>query len=260
MALSAETKKQKLTKKMSGEENRLKTFENWPCPFVSPRTLAKIGFYYIGPHDQVECHFCKIKISSWEMGDNEIIEHDRWSKNCPLLRGCYTSNISLEPISELDELLNKLNEYKLNKKSDAYEETPLDYWTIKKNEWINSCPEGLELDELKSHVNMCIKYIKEKIKRAQTPHFPEFECTTSRLETFIGWPKSVKQTPEQLSEAGFFYTQKEDRVICFSCGGGLYKWTEKDDPWEQHALHYNKCVYLQLKKDSWMMKFTINND
>lgn len=37
-------------------------------------------------------------------------------------------------------------------------------------------------------------------------------------------------------------------MICFSCGGGLCKWAEHDDPWEQHALWYKTCNYLQLVK------------
>lgn len=39
---------------------------------------------------------------------------------------------------------------------------------------------------------------------------------TKRLKTFEGWPHLENQTPMQLSEAGFCYTQKGDRVICFS--------------------------------------------
>lgn len=68
------------------------------------------------------------------------------------------------------------------------------------------------------------------------------------MQSFDVWPKTLKQTPEQLSAAGFFYTHKHDRVICICCGGGLHSWEEDDDPWEQHALHYGTCEYLQLVK------------
>lgn len=80
--------------------------------------------------------------------------------------------------------------------------------------------------------------------------FVEFYLESARLQTFDGWPKTLKQTPEQLSAAGFFYTQKDDRVICFCCGGGLHAWQEQDDPWEQHALHHDACEYLQSVKGS----------
>lgn len=81
------------------------------------------------------------------------------------------------------------------------------------------------------------------------PAFPEYSVPRARLSSFDDWPKThKKQTSEQLCEAGFFYTQKDDRVICFCCGGGLYKWEQEDEPWEQHALHHGECDYLQLMK------------
>lgn len=80
------------------EEQRLKTFErNWPLTFISARTLAKTGFYYIGPQDQVRCYFCKVEVSQWDAGDNEVTEHSRWSPHCPLLKRRDTPNVPLEP-------------------------------------------------------------------------------------------------------------------------------------------------------------------
>lgn len=90
--------------------------------------------------------------------------------------------------------------------------------------------------------------LAEFLPSAKHPDFPEFAIETVRLQTFDEWPKTLKQRPKQLSDAGFFYTQKGDRVICFSCGGGLCDWVEQDDPWEQHAIWYDKCEYLRLVK------------
>lgn len=74
---------------LNDELNRLSTFSNdWPHAFINPKELAKTGFYYIGPHDQVKCYICQIQVSSWEMGDDEITEHIRWSPCCPLVRLC----------------------------------------------------------------------------------------------------------------------------------------------------------------------------
>lgn len=82
----------------------------------------------------------------------------------------------------------------------------------------------------------------------QMEDFPEYSTELSRLSSFYHWPVSMKQTPKQLTDAGFFYTGRGDRVICFSCGGGLNSWEPDDDPWEQHALHYRKCHYVYLMK------------
>lgn len=204
---------------LNEEINRLKTFnKEWPHAYISPKKLAKTGLYYIGPHDQVECLFCKIKISSWEMGDNEVLEHERWSRNCPLLNGQITLNIPFGPIQELKELLSTVSD------------------KIREPVWIEK------------YVETPSFFFKKERTSENRPDFPEFMDEPKRLQTYENWPKSSTQSPNQLSEAGFFYTQKEDRVICFSCGGGLYKWMEQDNSWEQHALWYGTCKYMQDKK------------
>lgn len=237
---SENTSIQMSTNDLSREENRLKTFDtNWPLTFISPRILAKTGFYYLGPHDQVKCYFCKVEISSWESGDNEVSEHSRWSPNCPLLRRRETANVPLEPTTELDELLPPVSydvcgTYGIDRRPGAYTETPFSpsssTVTVENNTVNNSTTVERETQTLKH------------------PDFPEYAIETARLRSFDEWPKTMKQRPDQLSDAGFFYTQKGDRVICFSCGGGLRDWDEQDDPWEQHALWYSKCDYLRLIK------------
>lgn len=82
----------------------------------------------------------------------------------------------------------------------------------------------------------------------ETAEYPEFVLKTTRLASFIDWPKCLRQKPDQLSDAGFFYIGKGDRVICFCCGGGLRQWGEDDDVWEEHGFHYNNCKYMQLCK------------
>lgn len=254
------------------EEQRLKTFERWPHSFISSRTLAKTGFYYIGPHDQVRCYFCKVEVSRWESGDNEVNEHNRWSPNCPLLKRRDTSNVPLEPgkinspiysfqefrptrlnlsfvqylccglspalVSELEELLPPLTfdvcgPCGIDVRPGSYTETQFTSST------------SAEAEEPTANNHQTPEHETQTLKH---PDFPEYAIETARLRSFDEWPKTMKQRPKQLSDAGFFYTQKSDRVICFSCGGGLRDWDEQDDPWEQHALWYSKCDYLRLVK------------
>lgn len=217
---------------LNNEENRLKTFEdNWPHVHISPRILAKTGCYYIGPYDQVKCHFCKIKISSWEIGSNEINEHElecsHSYKICPLLYQKETLNIPLEPVSELEKLLAKVGPkpLEIEQSLNAYTETPPEYW-----------------------INEMYQMERYWTKNYTQPDFPHLKNFKDRLDTFKEWPKTHKQTPQQMSESGFFYTGKQDRVICFSCGGGLTDWVEEDDPWEEHARWYGHCNYLTAEK------------
>lgn len=83
---------------------------------------------------------------------------------------------------------------------------------------------------------------------SSNPEYPQFMTESERIKTFLGWPCDMKQQPAQLAEAGFFYIGTNDSVKCFQCGGGLTRWTETDIPWEQHAIWYERCLFLKLKK------------
>ncbi|XP_047990048.1 baculoviral IAP repeat-containing protein 3-like isoform X2 [Leguminivora glycinivorella] len=80
------------------------------------------------------------------------------------------------------------------------------------------------------------------------PVHPRYATEAARLRTFKDWPKSMKQKPEELAEAGFYYTGQSDKTKCFYCDGGLKDWEEDDVPWEQHARWFDRCAYVQLVK------------
>ncbi|AAP85726.1 iap-3 [Adoxophyes orana granulovirus] len=69
-----------------------------------------------------------------------------------------------------------------------------------------------------------------------------------RMLTFHNWPKALKQTPKELAEAGFFYTNVGDRVRCFYCDVGLKDWEPTDTAWGQHARWTSLCEYVLLVK------------
>lgn len=186
------------------EKNRLRTFnKSWPKSFVNTQILAKFGFYFTGTGDRVKCHFCQIEVCDWDINDNVVTEHLRWSPNCPLLRRHTTTNVPIGPIMEFDQLLIPINN---------------DFCNIIKTLW--------------------------------RPYFLFYANETDRFRSFEKWPISKKQSAKQMSEAGYFYTQKDDEVICFMCGGGLCDWDETDDPWTAHARYYENCTYLRMIKGS----------
>jgi baculoviral IAP repeat-containing protein 7/8 len=76
-----------------------------------------------------------------------------------------------------------------------------------------------------------------------------YQLTTVRLATYDLWPLSLKQRPQELADAGFFYTGMADRVICFCCGLGLCKWEEEDQPWEEHVKHKPDCEFVRMNLD-----------
>jgi hypothetical protein len=93
-------------------------------------------------------------------------------------------------------------------------------------------------DVISSHKHMCVRV-----------QFPEYSKYESRLATFIDWPIQLKQKPEELAEAGFYYTGVSDHTRCFLCGHVVGKWELDDIPWVEHARHYgNICCYVNDRK------------
>uniref|UniRef100_A0AAV2ML68 RING-type E3 ubiquitin transferase n=1 Tax=Knipowitschia caucasica TaxID=637954 RepID=A0AAV2ML68_KNICA len=75
------------------------------------------------------------------------------------------------------------------------------------------------------------------------PHMATFE---QRLESFQGTSHPI--SPERLAQAGFYSTGTGDRVLCFSCKGGLKGWQPEEDPWVEHAKHFPGCSFLLSEK------------
>ncbi|CRK95837.1 CLUMA_CG009286, isoform A [Clunio marinus] len=226
------------------EANRLKTFENWHVTFIDKHQLALLGFYYYGPSDMVKCYFCGVEIGMWEEGDDVLTDHMRWSPSCNLIRRNETNNV---PISEavLNQTLPPAPEpdvERMHTVSEGAIET-LSEDDIHMYQHQIYGQGGLEA-VLRGTLNLSSS-TRPTISR---PEHPEFAVEAKRLESYEDWPKTMRQKPQQLSDAGFYYTGKGDRVCCFSCGGGLKDWEENDDPWEQHAMWYGKCEYLKLMK------------
>lgn len=231
------------------EANRLKTFDNWNVSFIDKHMLALLGFYYYGPGDLVKCYFCGVEIGMWEEGDDVLTDHMRWSPSCNLIRRHHTNNV---PISEA--VLNQ---------TLPPAPTPDVYGVMERTNTVSEGSiEALSEDDvhmyqhdlygqggieavLRGTLSLSSPTPRSTISR---PEHPEFAVEAKRLETFEDWPKTMRQKPQQLIDAGFYYTGKGDRVCCFSCGGGLKDWEENDDPWEQHAMWYGKCEYLKLMK------------
>ncbi|KAL3882587.1 hypothetical protein ACJMK2_028917 [Sinanodonta woodiana] len=80
------------------------------------------------------------------------------------------------------------------------------------------------------------------------PKFLQYAVLSKRKESFTKWPKYIQVQPEQLAEAGFFYTGVGDSVKCYYCGGGLQFWEPTDEPWVEHAVWYPSCPHISLNK------------
>uniref|UniRef100_A0A4W5MJR8 RING-type E3 ubiquitin transferase n=1 Tax=Hucho hucho TaxID=62062 RepID=A0A4W5MJR8_9TELE len=189
---------------MRGEEERLRTFENWrrDTP-VTAANLARAGFYFLGPEDKVQCFCCGGVLRYWVHGDSPIVEHKRHFPTCSFVLGRAVGNIPLfvipgSPSDSVDgQLLSQLQRMTVDDQGMAGQAV-----------------------------------------------YPEMELEESRLTTFHNWPTGAAVQPDVLARAGFFYTGHGDNVKCFYCDGGLRNWEPGDDPWQEHAKWFPRCDFL----------------
>ncbi|XP_052271107.1 inhibitor of apoptosis protein-like [Dreissena polymorpha] len=81
------------------------------------------------------------------------------------------------------------------------------------------------------------------------------------MDTFTNWPQHLSQRPEQLAEAGMYYTGVDDHCRCFACDGGLRKWEPGDDPWIEHCRWFPACLYArEIKGDEFINLVQLSAD
>jgi baculoviral IAP repeat-containing protein 7/8 len=73
---------------------------------------------------------------------------------------------------------------------------------------------------------------------------------SQRLKSFQTWPKSIPKRPQELSEAGFFYSGSSDLTTCFACGTGVVNWEASDNVWIEHKKHAEECIFLKLNHET----------
>lgn len=125
---------------------------------------------------------------------------------------------------------------------------------IEHKKWSGNCPFVKRLSGVVPEEDTCGMYgirpseRREKRENVIGPRYPMFTTKEERCKTFKDWPKSLKQKPEELADAGFFYMNVGDKTACFYCGVGCKDWEEHDVPWEEHAKWSPNCLFLQLHK------------
>ena len=78
--------------------------------------------------------------------------------------------------------------------------------------------------------------------------FPQYADIRTRLQTFyfpFHWPPSIKQTPQDLADSGFFYDGVSDIVTCFTCGGKLHSWRADDCVNLEHSEWFPNCSFIK---------------
>nr|XP_006812129.1 PREDICTED: baculoviral IAP repeat-containing protein 2-like [Saccoglossus kowalevskii] len=89
---------------------------------------------------------------------------------------------------------------------------------------------------------------------------PQYATFKRRLDSFNTWSSKMNQKPDDLADAGFYYTGIKDNVKCFSCDGGLRNWEPLDEPWKEHAKWFPRCAYLLEKRGKAFVDFINTGD
>ncbi|KAL7733451.1 hypothetical protein ACLKA6_004931 [Drosophila palustris] len=251
----------RMNDKYHREDERLRTFDSWKLVFLDKKDLALTGMFFTNQEDKVKCYFCEVEIGRWERDDHPVNEHLRWSPNCPLLRRRTTNNVPINP-DALERILPPISydicgsndSSALEVREHAYSEgrqmnPPTGITFAPALQQVVSTAHSMPIQlQGQGQQGPCSQRAATNNGGNYYPEYPEYAIETARLRSFEDWPRNMKQKPQQLAEAGFFYTGVGDRVRCFSCGGGLKDWDDNDEPWEQHALWLSHCRFVKLIK------------
>ncbi|XP_068272356.1 baculoviral IAP repeat-containing protein 7 [Nyctibius grandis] len=92
---------------MRNEARRRRTFWEWPDnAAVLAGELAKAGFFFVGPRDEVQCFCCGGLLKDWSLGDNPMAEHLKFFPSCKFICGEDVGNQEMLPLEERFDIMD----------------------------------------------------------------------------------------------------------------------------------------------------------
>jgi len=167
---------------MNVEENRLRTFDEWPTnAAVDATRIAKAGFYYTGCGLEVQCFVCGTRISDWNYGDQAMVRHRLAEPTCPfVINSAATCNVPYIPVIANDVQSTALTNSEVN----DVEDNP-----------------GTAQSSSTAVTQNCNTELVQK-----------YGTVPQRLQSFNDWPATSVVSPEELASAGFYYRGLADMV------------------------------------------------
>eukprot|EP00095_Tigriopus_kingsejongensis_P005266 maker-scaffold464_size163657-snap-gene-0.31 protein:Tk05266 transcript:maker-scaffold464_size163657-snap-gene-0.31-mRNA-1 annotation:"apoptosis 2 inhibitor" len=244
------------------ERKRLMTFVHWPAPFIRPADLARAGFYFTGVQDCVRCIFCGEYVGQWNPRDDPDREHRTLFPHCPFVQGREVGNIPLTedirlgvrsvpwpiPTEDPQPRITYHDHPAPSELRHSSDDAPgPDVTGIRSME---SVPESAKGPSRVTWNNGAQNSSLQNpaIIQHSGPANPKYSTLEARLRTFRDWPPALKQKPQELADAGFYYIGLSDQAKCFYCDGGLRNWQPDDTPWAEHCRWFSKCGFVRLIK------------
>lgn len=242
---------------------------SWPVISIRPSVLARYGFYYTKHLDIVRCFSCNLILGSWQNGDDPLHDHIELRPDCSFLRNLmdipiYNNNPTSENVeSTINDINHDIIEYPIiHQVVSPVLELREAAGEITNAESINNTNhENSILDTVARSTTSELDVIAERMTNTETqsddfndkiylipskPKNPKYQSYDARLKSFDYWPISMRQTKEEMADAGFYYSGRGDGVLCYHCLGGLMNWESNDDPWIQHAKWFGSNCYFIL--------------
>lgn len=216
------------------DNKRRKTFKNFPKNAQADiEELLTDGFFYVGDgeNDRVQCAFCGGILKNWHKGDNVNAEHRRIFNRCPKAKDSFQFLNHGE-----SHLANFSNITLVDGNSSRLHDSDLED---------DAAPQDSRSSSLHDS-----KLSTDAAKTCDKPRHPSYSLKMARLNSFKNWPESMKQKPDDLAEAGLFYTGEADRTLCYQCGGALVEWEPDDVPASEHDHWFPECLLAVERKKS----------
>ncbi|KAL0120678.1 hypothetical protein PUN28_008389 [Cardiocondyla obscurior] len=222
---------------------RLDSYDGWPVSFIDPKKLAAAGFFYTKEKDEVKCFACTIKLSGWEDGDDPMVEHQRWSGRCKMVRNLPCGNVPIgadpSTIPKMSKCLDTCGFYGVKYMPFSGPDRTIE-------------PSSERNDDIEISVfwdaerNVSFKAKLCDVIGAKEPTYASYE---RRLQSFATWPDTRTPNKKDLAAAGFFYLSgllpASDETMCFYCGGCLKSWEPTDEPVAEHVKWFPRCKFIQ---------------
>lgn len=216
---------------LSCELYRMSTFSTFPRNVpVSERSLARAGFYYTGVQDKVKCFTCGLTLDNWQPGDNAMEKHKQLYPSCSFVqRELSVNNLGLSSRSACSPLVAS----NLSPSLHSGTLSP----SLEQVEYISGSFSSFPQDPITTRAVEDLSFLRHKL------HNPSMQTEGERLRTFHSWPVTFL-SPVELAKAGLYYLGTADRVACFTCGGQLSNWEQKDNAMSEHRRHFPNCPFM----------------
>jgi hypothetical protein len=226
---------------MKREADRLESYNGvWSKDFpVDPAALAKVGFYFMGPNDRVQCAFCHDVIEGWQRGDCPLVRHKRLNAECSMVL-TQTLRQRLAALCTEEAQILKDTGFANSLIEAAFEQIQREDDSLESN----ANPEVSLLERLFRTLH---DLTSRENKETQVPDMTK---EADRLVTYeINWYDDLPVTAAALAKAGFYYIGPHDRVQCAFCKEKMYNWVQDDIPIDEHRRHFPDCPFVQLMEN-----------